>query len=425
MNKDLIAVFEYLEKEKGIKREIIVEAIKDSLLLAAKKSVLGAENVQVSIHPKTGEIEVICDKEVVEKVLNPARQISLKEARLGRPEAVLGEILTVPATPKEFGRIAAQKARQIISQKLKGAERDVIQEEYRHRVNSLVSGSVKRVGKGSCVIVDLGKVEGVMPRRHYLPNEEFEVGEKVLALLQEVSDTEAGGAEVVLSRTCPDFVRALLAQEVPEISDGIVTIDNIVRRPGYRTKLIVHSTDPKVDPVGACIGLRGIRIKNVVRELNNEKIDIIPYAQDPVELLQNALDPVVMRKMKINEDGSEVFIVVDDEDFPTAIGRQGMNVQLIGELVGVHLKIQKMSEYVKIAALERANLATSDEAWLDEELKAVEGVFSRMMVDQLAAEGYSTPRSLLLSTSEQVSKATGISVEQVDKILEQIRKTKA
>ncbi len=424
MNKDLIAVFEYLEKEKGIKREIIVDAIKESLLIAAKKSVLGAENVQVSINPKTAEIEVLCDKKVVDKVLNPANQISLKVAVQYYPDAEIGQILTVPATPKDFGRIAAQKARQIISQKLRGAERDVIQDEYRHRVNTIVSGTVKRVGKGSCVIVDLGKVEGVMPRRHYLPNEEFDVGDKVLALLQEVSDTELGGAEVVLSRTSSEFVRALIAQEVPEVADSVVTIENIVRRPGYRTKMIVRTTDPKIDPVGACIGLRGIRIKNVVRELQNEKIDIIPYAQDPVELLQNALEPVVIRKLKINEEGTEVSIVVDDEDFPTAIGRQGMNVQLIGELVGIHLKIKKMSEHLKIAALERANLATSDEPWLDQPISSIEGV-PGMVVDQLI-EGFATPRALLLASPEEISKVVpGISIDLADKILEQIRKTKA
>jgi N utilization substance protein A len=419
MNKDLIAVFEYLEKEKGIKRDIIISAIQESLLLAAKKSIVGAENVQVKIHPKNGEIEVFCDKTVVQKVLNPAKQIALKEALQYYPNAVLGDILTVPTTPKDFGRIAAQKARQIISQKLKGAERDVIQEEYRHRINTLVSGSVKRVGKGSCVIVDLGKVEGVMPRRFYLPGEEFDVGDKVLALLQDVVDTEGGGAEVVLSRSSPEFVQALFAQEVPEINDGTVVIENIVRRPGYRTKMIVRSLDQKVDPVGACIGLRGIRIKNIVRELQNEKIDIIPYSQDPVQLLQSALDPVVVRKMNVSEDGEEVSIVVDDDDFPTAIGKQGMNVQLIGNLIGVHLKVQKMSEFVKIAALERAALATSSESWLDESITGLPG----LVVDQLAAEGYSTPRSVLLAPPEAITKLLGADL--ADKILEQIRKTKA
>lgn len=419
MNKDLIAVFEYLEKEKGIKRDIIISAIQESLLLAAKKSIVGAENVQVKIHPKSGEIEVFCDKTVVQKVSNPAKQIALKEALQYYPNAVLGDILTVPTTPKDFGRIAAQKARQIISQKLKGAERDVIQEEYRHRINTLVSGSVKRVGKGSCVIVDLGKVEGVMPRRFYLPGEEFDVGDKVLALLQDVVDTEGGGAEVVLSRSSPEFVQALFAQEVPEINDGTVVIENIVRRPGYRTKMIVRSLDQKVDPVGACIGLRGIRIKNIVRELQNEKIDIIPYSQDPVQLLQSALDPVVVRKMNVSEDGEEVSIVVDDDDFPTAIGKQGMNVQLIGNLIGVHLKVQKMSEFVKIAALERAALATSSESWLDEPITGLPG----LVIDQLAAEGYSTPRLVLLAPPEAITKLLGADL--ADKILEQIRKTKA
>jgi N utilization substance protein A len=199
MNKDLVAIFEYLEREKGIKREIVVEAIRESLEIAAQKSVHGAENVHVQIHPRTGDIEVLCDKLVVEKVTNPVLQISYKEAVENIPDCTIGQIIHVPTTPKDFGRVAAQKARQIIAQKLREAERDVIQEEYRHRVNSLVSGTVKRIGRGACVIVDLGKVEGVMPRRNYSPNESYDVGHKVLALLSEVRDTETGGAEVVLS----------------------------------------------------------------------------------------------------------------------------------------------------------------------------------------------------------------------------------
>jgi len=421
MNKDLVAIFEYLEREKGIKREVVVEAIRESLEIAAQKSVHGSENVQVQINSRTGAIEVFCDKVVVEKVTNPGLQVSLKEAQQFFPNCALGEMVHVQATPKDFGRVAAQKARQIISQKLRGAERDVIQEEYRHRVNTLVSGTVKRVGRGDCIIVDLGKVEGVMPRRNYPPNESYSVGHKVLALLAEVRDTEMGGAEVVLSRNHPEFVRQLFTQEIPEVSEGVINVERMVREPGYRTKIIVKSQDPKVDPVGACIGVRGARVKNVIRELSGEKLDIIPFVADAEGQLAQALDPVVIRRLDVSEDGQTVSIVVDDEDFPTTIGKKGMNVRLLGQLMGVQLNVQKMNDYVKLKDIERASIATSDDASLDQPLTSIEGI-SSMIIDQLVAEGFATQRSLLLASPEAIAKVPGISIEMADKILEQIRK---
>jgi N utilization substance protein A len=421
MNKDLVAIFEYLEREKGIKREIVVEAIRESLEIAAQKSVHGGENVQVQIHPRTGAIEVFCDKVVVEKATNPVLQISIKEAQQFFPNCALGEVVHVQTTPRDFGRVAAQKARQIISQKLRGAERDVIQEEYRHRVNTLVSGTVKRIGRGDCVIVDLGKVEGVMPRRNYPPHESYNVGHKVLALLAEVRDTEMGGAEVVLSRTHPEFVRQLLTQEVPEVSEGIVSVERMVREPGYRSKIIVRSQDPKVDPVGACIGVRGARVKNIIRELSGEKLDVIPYVAEAEGQLAQALDPVVIRRLDVSEDGQTVSIVVDDEDFPTTIGKKGMNIRLLGQLMGVQLNVQKMGDYVKLKAIERASIATSDDASLDQPLSSIEGI-SSMIIDQLVAEGFTTPRSLLMVSPEAIAKVPGISLEMADRLLEQIRK---
>jgi N utilization substance protein A len=424
MNKDLVAIFEYLEREKGIKREIVVEAIRESLEIAAQKCVQDAQNIEVTIHPRTGEIEILCDKQVVEKVLNPATQIQRKEALQFYPDCEIGQAVHVVATPKEFGRIAAQKARQVIAQKLRGAERDVIQEEYRHRVNTLVSGTVKRISKNDTVIVDLGKVDGVMPRRGYLPQESFSVGHKVLAILSEVRDTESGGAEVVLSRTCPEFVIALLNQEVPEVSDDTVAVEKLVREPGYRTKMIVRSSDAKVDPVGACIGVRGARVKNIIRELCGEKLDVIPYQSQLDAQLSAALNPVVARKMDVSENGTSVSIVVDDDDFPTTIGKKGMNVRLLAQLLGIQLTVQKMSDYVKLKAIERASLATSEDETLDLPLTSIEGVPS-MIVDQLVAEGFSTTRQLLLAEPEQIAKVAGISIEMADKILEQIRKQRS
>ena len=424
MNKDLIAIFEYLEREKGIKREVIVDAIKESLIIAAQKTVQGAENLEVEIHPKTGEIEIVCDKTVVLKVVNPATQISYKEAVQFFPECVVGESVRVIATPKDFGRIAAQKARQVIGQKLRGAERDVIQDEYRHRMNTIVSGAVKRIAKNGLIVVDLGKVDGVMPRRNYLPQENFNVGVRVTALLSEVRDTELGGAEVVLSRTCPEFVEALLQQEVPEIADDIITIEKIVREPGYRTKMIVKTTDPKIDPVGACIGVRGARIKNVIRELCGEKIDVILYHSDFTEQLSAALHPIIPRKIDILDETGTILLVVEDDDFASVIGKKGMNVRLLAHLLSIQITVHKMSDYVKLKAIERASLAVSDDESLDQPLTSIEGV-SSMIIDQLVAEGFSTVRQLLLAQPEMLAKVPGISIDMADKILEQIRKQRS
>jgi N utilization substance protein A len=426
MNKDLIAVFEYLEREKGIKRDIVVAAIEESLQAAALKSIHGASNVVVHIHPKTGVIEVFCDKVIVEKVRNNVQEVSLKEYREIDPNCQLGDIVKVAVTPRDFGRIAAQKARQIIAQKLRGAERDVIYEEYRHRTNELISGTVKRIVSGATVIVDLGKVEGVLPKRNYPASEKYQVGDRVLALLQEVRDTEMGGAEVLLSRTAPEFVKQLLVQEVPELQDGTVSIEKIVREAGFRTKIIVRSHDPKVDPVGACIGMRGVRIKNVIRELYNEKIDCLPYSQDKMELLQQALSPVAIRKIRLNEETGDLLVVVNDEDFGSAIGKRGLNVRLIGLLLDVNLRIQKMSEFYRIDAFERSAMAEADDSSLDEKLSSVEGGVSNLAIDQLVADGrYDTPRKVLQATLEQLTEVPGISLEVADKILEQIRKQRA
>lgn len=420
MNKDLLAIFEYLEREKGIKRDVIVKAIEESLIVAAHKSVEGASNVTVSINPKTAAISVLSEKEIVDEVTNPAREISLEEAQELDPDCQLEQFIDVEVTPKDFGRIAAQKARQIIIQKLRTAERDVIHDEYRHRAGELVSGTVKRFFRGANMVVDLGKVEAIMPARNYPKTENYNVGDKVFALLEEVRDTENEGAEVVLSRSSTDFVRALVSQEVPEVSDGTVTLEAVVRDPGYRTKLAVGASDPRVDPVGACVGMRGMRVKNIVRELNNEKVDIVPYSPDTVELLQNCLAPVEIRKISINEEDAVVSIVVDDDDFPIVIGKRGMNARLTGELIGCELEVQKMNDYTRAMAVQRIQLADDEDPALDEPLQSLPGI-SSLLVDNLISEGFDTPRKVLVANLEQLASVPGVSLEMADKILDVVR----
>lgn len=421
MNKDLIAIFDYLEREKGIKRDVVIAAIEESLQAAAKKSIQGASNVTVTINPKTASIDVYCEKEIVDEVEVAAQEISLADARQIDPDCEIGQFIDVLATPKDFGRIAAQKARQIISQKLRGAERDVIYEEYRHRINELISGTVKRFVRGANMIVDLGKVEALMPMKEYPKTEKYHVGEKVLAVLYSVNDTENGGAEVILSRSAPEFVRQLMIQEVPEIADGTIVIEKIVRDPGYRTKLAIRSLDIKVDPVGACVGKRGMRVKNVMRELLNEKIDIIPFSNDPVELLQNALSPIEIRKISVNSDDQIISIVVDDDDFAAVLGKRGMNTRLNGQLIGYDLEVQKMTDYNRAMAIQRAELASSDDPALFEPLTEIEGL-NPLIFKHLVEAGLNTPHALLTTTAEQLASIPGINLERADKILEQIRK---
>ncbi|MES2345658.1 MAG: transcription termination factor NusA [Chlamydiota bacterium] len=421
MNKDLVAIFEYLEREKGIKREIIINAIEEALRAAARKSVKGLINVSVHINPKTGNIDVIAQKEVVAKVTIPEEEITLEEARLINPYCEINQWVDINVTPQDFGRIAAQTARQIISQKLRGAERDVIYEEYRHRLNEIVSGTIKRIVRGATLIVDLGKVEAILPDRFYPKTEKYNVGERVQALLYQVRDTENGGAEVILSRSHPEFVSQLFMQEVPELSDGTVTIERIVREAGYRTKIAVRSSDSKVDPVGACVGVRGNRVKNIIRELNNEKIDIIPFVDDEIQLLQNALSPIEIKKISVNEEKSVISIVVDDESYPVVLGKRGMNARLNGALADVELDVQKMSDYQATISQERTQLASSEDPRLDEELH-VEGE-SSLIISSLVGAGYDTPRKLLNSTPEElVSSIPGVTLDRLDKILEKIRK---
>jgi len=422
MNKDLLAIFEYLEREKGIKREIVVNAIEEALKIAARKSMQGLSNASVLIDPKTAEIEVLVQKTIVENVQDPDEEISLEEALKLEPECLLGQRLEIIVTPPDFGRIAAQTARQVITQKLRGAERDVIYEEYRHRVGEIISGTVKQFFRGKNIVVDLGKVNAILPEREYPRTERYHLGERVQALLLEVRDTENGGAEVILSRSSPLFVAALFRQEVPELYDGTITIEKIVREAGYRTKLAVSSSDEKVDPVGTCVGVRGTRIKNVIREINNEKIDIMPYSDDKIQLLQNALSPVEIKRIKMSE--VKVTIVVNDEDYPIVIGKKGFNARLLGALIDMEIDVQKMTEHQKLIAVQLAELGDSEDSSLDEPLK-ISGL-SSLLLETLISNGYDTLRKILQANpAELIAKAPGINfLDLADKILEQTQEQK-
>lgn len=431
MNKDLVAIFEYLEREKGIKRELVANAIEESLQIAARKSIEGLCNISVSVNTKTGEIEVFSEKEIVEKVEIPEEEIALDIAREIDPDCQVGQWIKVAVMPENFGRIAAQTARQVIAQKLRGAERDVIYEEYRHRINEIVSGTIKRIVKGGTLIVDLGKVEAILPERFYPEVEKHQVGQRVQAMILEVRDTDNGGAEVILTRSHPELVAQLFMQEVPELIDGIIEIKKVVRDAGYRTKIAVSTKDPKIDPLGACVGVRGTRVKNIIRELNNEKIDIIPYSADPVELLKNALDPVIIKKLDVNYKDNSVLVVVEDEDYPTVLGKKGMNARLNGKLIDMTLVVRKLSEYQKEMQFDRQRLLLSDDPELNTPLDQVEPAeglkFStkdKLVIDSLIEAGFDTVKKVLTASPEELKKVSSVTQEMIEEVLGKIKKKK-
>jgi transcription termination/antitermination protein NusA len=339
MNSDLLAVLDYMEREKGIKREVLLEALSGALLTAAKKSVGPARDLRVAIDPKTGEITALASLIVVENVRNIHDEILLSRARKIKPDATVGDVIEVVVTPEGFGRIAAQTARQAILQRIRQIEKEMIFDEFKDRAGEIVSGTVRRFDR-SDVIVDLGKFEAVMPMRERVATEDYNIGDRIRAYVVAVENTNRG-PEIIISRSHPNFVRRLFEVEVSEIADRTVEIKAISREAGYRTKIAVWSADEKVDPVGACVGMRGSRVKNIVRELNQEKVDIIRWSEDPREFVMEALKPAKIKSITIDEDRKAVQVTVDEDQLSLAIGRRGQNARLTSRLTGWEINISK------------------------------------------------------------------------------------
>ena len=339
MTSELLAVIEYFEKEKGIDRATMVEALETALLSASKKSVGPARNLRIEIDPEKGSIKALAELLAVEEVTKPFDEIDIKRATMIKPDAVLGDEIEVEVTPKNFGRIAAQTAKQAMMQRLRQAEKAMIYDEFKDRAGDIVGGTVRRFER-SDVIIDLGKFEGVMPARERVTTEEYNVGDRLRAYVVAV-ENGARGPEIILSRSHPNFVRRLFEFEVSEIADHTVEIRGIAREAGYRTKVAVHSSDSKVDPVGACVGLRGARVKNIVRELNNEKVDIIRWSDDPKEFVGEALKPAVIRSIELLDDVKKVRVTVEEEELSKAIGRRGQNARLTSRLLGWDVQVEK------------------------------------------------------------------------------------
>jgi N utilization substance protein A len=364
MNRELIAVIDEIGRQKGIDKARVIGAIESALQTAAKKRFGQAENIQVEIDPKTGEISVVSKRVIVDTVTNPKAEISLKEAREFDDGAEVGDEIGSLIEMDELGRIAAQTAKQVIFQKVREAEWEAVQKEYSTRQGDLVNGIILGMERRN-YLLDLGKTEAVLPIQEQIPRETYRRGDRVKALLLEVRRTPKD-VQVILSRSHPQFVAKLFEMEVPEVGEKIVEIRSIVREPGDRTKIAVSSRDKAVDPVGACVGIKGSRVQAVVRELRGEKIDIITWTNDPRVFIAEALNPATIEKVGIDEDKKSALVVVADSQLSLAIGKNGQNVRLAARLTNWKIDIISATEYEK----EKAERDKEIKAALAEEAEA-------------------------------------------------------
>ena len=337
MANELLTILEYIERERGISRESITGALEKAIKNASHKSIHPASQLDVVIDPVTGSIKAYASLEVVKE--NPSNdQLVIDRARERFPEAQLGDVVKWEVTPRNFGRIAAQTARQAIVNELRKAEKATVNDEYAERVGQIINGTVRRI-EGSNIIIDFGKAEGIMAGRDRIHEEEYFPGDHINALLVKV-DINTSGPSLIVSRSNPDFVVRLFEREVSEIRDGLVKIMGIAREPGRRTKIAVMTSDSRIDPVGACVGVRGSRVRRITDELENERIDIVPYDEDIKKYAANALLPAKVRDVLVNEEKHELLVKVSDEQSRVAFGRKAQNIRLTAKLIGWNITLK-------------------------------------------------------------------------------------
>ncbi len=402
---ELLQIADAVAREKSIDRTIVIEAMADAIQKAARSRYGQETNVKVDIDPKTGEIKLQRLLEVVENVEDYTTQIPLDLARDKEPEAQIGDFISEPLPPMDFGRIAAQSAKQVIVQKVREAERDQQYDEFKDRVGEIVNGTVKRVEYGN-VIVDLGKGEAIIRRDETIPRETFRYGDRVRAYIYDVR-REQRGPQIFLSRTHPQFMAKLFAMEVPEIYDGVIEIRSVARDPGSRAKIAVISNDSSIDPVGACVGMRGSRVQAVVGELQGEKIDIIPWSPDAASFIVNALQPAEVSKVVLDEDAERIDVVVPDDQLSLAIGRRGQNVRLASQLTGWDIDImteQEESERRQAEFTENTN-TFMDALNVDE-----------MVAQLLASEGFGSVEEVAYVDEDEISMIEGFDSETAEEL---------
>jgi len=343
-NKELILALEELEKEKGINKQYLLESIETALVTAYKRNFDSLENVRVQMDQQTGATHVYSLKEVVKKVENSETQITVKEAQKKNPDLKEGDVLETEIIPRNFGRIAAQTAKQVIIQKLREAEREIIYTEFNDRKGEIVSGLIQKADH-NIVVMDLGKLEGVMPTKEQIPTENYRVNDKIKGYVLDVEKGAKGAPQVIVSRSHPDFVRKLLEFEIPEIYEGLIEIKSVSRDPGYRSKVAVYSQNPDIDPVGSCVGQRGIRIQNVINELNGEKIDVIEWDNDPATFISASLLPAKILAVDIKEEEKFAQVIVPDDQLSLAIGKSGQNARLAAKLTNWKIDIKSETQF--------------------------------------------------------------------------------
>jgi N utilization substance protein A len=334
-----------MEKEKGISRTDMIATISEAIRVAALKSINAGHDVRIDINPRTGNLQAWAIFEVVDSISDPRTQIHLSKALLIDENAEVGAVIEKEIDPAFLGRIAAQTTRQAIMQRIRFFEREKLYDDFKGRVGDIISGVVRNIDNGN-LYIDVNGAEAIMPARECIRGEEFSVGERIRCLLLRL-DTVSRDAELVLSRSHVNFVRRLLEIEVSEITDGSVVIKGIAREPGYRTKISVDTNDKNIDPVGACVGARGVRIKSIVRELNGEKIDVIRYNDDPVKLLIEAIKPAIPKNVRVDNDGRRIYFEVVESDLAVAIGKRGLNAKLTSRMMNWRLDISKENEVMQ------------------------------------------------------------------------------
>lgn len=407
---ELLQIADAVAREKSIDRAIVIAAMEDAIAKAARSRYGSETEVRAEIDPKTGELRLSRHMMVAENVENPSNQMSLEDARRHNPAAQIGDIIADTLPPLEYGRIAAQSAKQVIVQKVREAERDRQYSEYKDRIGEIVNGTVKRVEYGN-VIVDLGRGEAIIRRDEMLPREVFRNGDRVRAYIYDVR-REQRGPQIFLSRTHPQFMVKLFAQEVPEIYDGIVEIRAVARDPGSRAKIAVISRDSSVDPVGACVGMRGSRVQAVVNELQGEKIDIIPWSEEIAAFVVNALAPAEVAKVVLDEDKERIEVVVPDAQLSLAIGRRGQNVRLASQLTGWDIDILTEQEESERRQTEFQNRTNTFMETLD-----VDEVVGQL----LAAEGFNSVEELLLVDLKEIASIEGFDEETAEELQSRAR----
>ncbi len=399
---DIKRVVEQVSRDKGIDRQILIDALEEALRSAARKKFGAKVDIEAHFNDESGEIEVFQFKEVVSEIEDPDLQISIAEGRLLDPECEVGDSLGTKMDATTFGRIAAQSAKQVIIQKLKDAERDAVYANFIDRKGEIINGIVQRFDRGD-IIVNLGTTEGIVPVREQVPRESYRRGDRIRALILDVL-YETRGPQVILSRTHPDFLVILFKTEVPEISEGIVDIKGAAREPGIRAKIAVASQDSDIDPVGACVGMKGSRVQNVVQELRGEKIDIIPWHVDAAKFVCNALAPAEIARVIIDEEDKLMEVIVPDEFLSVAIGKRGQNVRLASKLTGWHLDVNSETQY--------------DEAMKKgyESLVQISGV-GASMADALFEKGLYSAEELANAAIDDLVEVRGIGDEKAKQII--------